>query len=161
MLFKPNTPGLFFCFITISLFACHQNASTQQAGSDSSDAVAAYGGTTDSTPVGKTKPDPNAKEGLNLIKYKDGVIKAKGYYKNGYRDGEWQSFYESGKLWSDEYFTNGLADGKISVYYESGQMMYQGQNKAGKPNGTWTYWNEKGQVVRKANYDNKAANTAL
>src|SRR5579872_7323940 len=114
----------------------------------------------DSTVI-KPVVDPNAKEGINVIKYKSGVIKAKGYYTQGKKEGEWQSFFEDGKLQSDEFFTNGYPDGTVTVWYNNGNQMYTGQFRNGKPFGIWKYWDQSGKLLRSPNYDKKGTNTAM
>lgn len=162
MVRKLIKPWIFLLSISaIALVSCRKNAAQERTGTNSSNSVPVYGTNESNSSLIKLAPDSNAKEGLNVIRYKNGVIKAQGNYKSGYKTGEWQSFYESGKLWSDEYFTSGLPDGKVSVYYDNGQMMYQGQYKNGRPVGGWTYWGKNGQVVRKEDYNKKPANTAF
>lgn len=143
---------------------CHNNPAPQQTPPGQAQQQTAQPAADNYGPdssVAKAMIDKNAKEGLNTFYYKDGVIKAKGYYANGLKEGEWQSFYESGKLWSDEFFTHGLPDGKITVYYENGQKYYEGEFKAGNPVNTWTYWNQEGKLMRTADYNKKAPNTAF
>jgi antitoxin component YwqK of YwqJK toxin-antitoxin module len=114
----------------------------------------------DSTVI-KPIVDPNAVEGINVIKYKNGIIKAKGYCTQGKKHGEWQSFFEDGKMQSDEYFTNGYPDGAVSVWYDNGKQYYTGQYRNGKPVGIWKYWDQNGILLRSPNYDKKGTNTAM
>ncbi|HXB11859.1 MAG TPA: hypothetical protein VNZ45_07740 [Bacteroidia bacterium] len=114
----------------------------------------------DSTVI-KPSVDPNAIDGINVIKYNSGVIKAKGYCSQGKKTGEWQCFYEDGKMWSDEFFTNGYPDGTISVWYDNGKQWYAGQYRNGKPVGIWKFWDKNGTLLRSPNYDKKGTNTAM
>jgi antitoxin component YwqK of YwqJK toxin-antitoxin module len=160
MLSGIKTKGILFIGCTIvALISCnHQPApktsapATQQIPNSYPDA------TKDTSGI---YVDKKAPDGLNVIKYKNGVIKAKGYYSSGKRNGEWQSFYDDGKLWSDQYFTDGLPDGKINVWYNNGEKMYEGQYQNGKPAGVWSYWDDKGKLLRTADYSKKSPNTAL
>jgi len=146
-------------FTGIILTACHHNPASQSTTPAASAPKASYSDATKDT--SNLFVDKNAKDGLNIIKYKNGVIKAKGYYNSGRKYGEWQSFYPDGKLWSDEYFTLGLPDGKITVWYDNNKKMYEGVYKNGHPIGTWSYWNEEGKLLRTSDYNKKDPNTAL
>lgn len=157
----PPNKTIAICSVFAIIFAGCHNPTAQQSDSQQQQApVTGYNNGPD-TSIAKAMVDRNAKEGLNIIKYKSGVIKAKGYYSKGLKEGEWQSFYESGKLWSDEFFTNGLPDGRITVYYESGQKFYEGEFKAGQPVNVWSYWDKGGKLLRTADYNKKSPNTAL
>jgi antitoxin component YwqK of YwqJK toxin-antitoxin module len=148
--------------LLVVLASCHNTPTPQQAPQPQIEAPApeyATGGP--DTSVTKAGIDPKAKEGLNEIHYKSGMLKAKGYYKGGKKEGEWQSFYENGKLWSDEFFTAGVRDGKVTVWYDNGQKMYEGSYKEGKPDGVWSRWNDNGQLQRTSDYNKKSSNTAL
>jgi antitoxin component YwqK of YwqJK toxin-antitoxin module len=140
--------------VVLCLSACHRRQPPQQQANgtnDKNDSVLIH-------PV----VDPNAKEGLNIIKYPNGVIKARGYFDGGKKTGEWQAFYPDGMLWSDEAFTNGYPDGPVTVYYdEYGKKMYEGRYRMGKPIGNWRYYKQSGELMRTANYDKQAPNTAL
>jgi hypothetical protein len=157
----PNKLILLGCMV-ILLASCHNNPTPNTSDTIKPATPApdyATGGP--DTSITKSAIDPNAKEGLNEIRYKSGVLRAKGYYQGGRKEGEWQSFYENGKLWSDEFFTKGIRDGKVSVWFNNGQKMYEGDYKEGKPDGTWTYWNDKGQLQRTTDYNKKPVNTAM
>jgi hypothetical protein len=136
--------------------ACHNDKpKTATTTTNAADSVAP------DRPSPKPAIDSNAKDGMNTVYYKSGVIRAKGNCYRQKKDGEWQSFYESGKLWSDEFFNGGLQDGKVTVYYESGQKMYEGQFKMGNPYGIWNYWNQKGELTRTTNYNKKQPNSSF
>ena len=152
-------PVLFFA---AALFASCNNKAQPKQDSANSETLSSNGPwSVDSSAVPKAAVEPNAKDGPAEIKYKSGVLKAKGNFLGGKKNGEWQSFYEDGKMRSDEYFTNGLPDGKISVWYDNGQKMYEGEYKMGKLVGTWSFWNDKGALQRTADYSKKSQNEAF
>lgn len=85
-------------------------------------------------------------------KYPSGIIKMKGYYVNGKREGQWVSFYENGNVWSEGFFKQGLRDGKSMVYYENGQKYYTGYYKDGRKVGKWEFFDEKGNKIKEESY---------
>lgn len=143
----------------VMLSACHNKPAPV---AQSNPAAANYSNdkTNDSSII-KPLLDKNAPDGMNVIKYPDGVIKAKGSIQSGKKVGEWQSFFENGKMQSDEYFTDGFPDGKIQVMYDNGQVMYEGQYRNGKPVGMWKYWKKDGSLLRTTDYDKKSPNIAM
>ncbi len=139
------------------LVSCQNSRRSQQQATGGQE----NGNENDSTVIHPVS-DPNAVEGLNTVRYPNGIIKAKGYCSGGKKTGEWQAFYEDGLLWSDEHFTEGYPDGPVTVYYDSfGKKRYEGQYRMGKPVGIWKYMKQDGTLIRTANYDKKAFNTAM
>ena len=92
------------------------------------------------------------KSGVHEERYPNGVLKVKGFYLNGKRNGEWFFWYENGKMWSVGFYKDGLRDGKTSVYYETGQLRYDGQYKLGKTSGKWKFYDVAGKLEKEANY---------
>lgn len=80
--------------------------------------------------------------------YKSGKLKAKGYYKDGKRDGHWTVFFESGVLWSEADYTDGKKNGRATVYYPNGQKRYEGVYESDKRVGIWKYYDRNGSLVQ-------------
>jgi antitoxin component YwqK of YwqJK toxin-antitoxin module len=156
-----NKTIVFLGITTIIFAGCHNNPEPQKTVPVAQQAPVVNYPSGPDTSFTKAVANPNAKEGMNIIRYKDGVMRAKGNYMNGLKDGEWQSFYEDGKLWSDEYFSKGIPDGKITVWYDSEQKFYEGEYKDGRPVNTWSYWGKDGKLIRTSDYNKKNPNTAL
>jgi hypothetical protein len=91
-------------------------------------------------------------QGYYVAKYPNGIIKMKGYYVNGKRNGQWMSFYENGNLQSKGFFKDGLRDGKAEVYYENGKIYYEGYYKKGREVGWWTFYSPEGKIIMEKNY---------
>ena len=100
--------------------------------------------------------DPKIADGMNITRWPNGNVKMQGNYKDGKRQGEWQSFFENGKMNSDEIFIDGQTNGKVTVYYENGKKRYEGENNNGKLSGVWNYWDEKGKLTRSVDYSKQS-----
>ena len=72
----------------------------------------------------KTKPFT----GKNLCKYENGQKKSEGNFKDGKRDGVYNSWYKNGQIKSER------------IYKEDEEI------------GKWTYWHENGQKEHEVNY---------
>ncbi len=94
-------------------------------------------------------------EGDFMMRYPNGVIQIRGYYKNGKREGEWVAFFPSGKVQSEGYFTQGKRDHKGTVYYDNGQKMYEGMYKEGYQVGVWRFYDNTGKLKEEVDYDKK------
>ncbi|HEY4797466.1 MAG TPA: hypothetical protein VII99_00170 [Bacteroidia bacterium] len=103
--------------------------------------------------IGVIEKNPPVNQGDYVLKYPSGVVKMRGFYINGKRNGQWTSFFEDGKIQSDGFFKDGLRDGKANVYYQSGQLYYEGYYRDGKEAGTWVFYDEKGNVAQKKIYE--------
>lgn len=58
-----------------------------------------------------------------------------GNYKNGQRDGEELSYYESGSLRGKRFWKDGVRDGEQETYFESGNYKERNNWKEGEPTG--------------------------
>jgi hypothetical protein len=103
--------------------------------------------------VGVIEKNPPVQSGDYIVKYPNGIVKMRGYYINGKRNGQWTSFFENGNVQSEGFFKDGLRDGKALVYYESGKVYYQGYYKDGKEVGKWTFYDQEGKVIQEKNYN--------
>lgn len=105
--------------------------------------------------TGVIEKNPPVMDGKYETKYPNGIIKMKGFYINGRREGQWTSFFENGMKQSEGFFKNGLRDGKALVYFENGQVYYEGYYKDGKEVGKWVFFDQHGKKVKEKDF-NKA-----
>ena len=105
--------------------------------------------------TGVIEKNPPVQQGDYIEKYPNGIVKMRGSYQNGKRNGQWMSFFEKGNMQSEGYFKDGLRDGKATVYYENGKVMYEGSYKDGKEVGKWIFYDQSGKKVNEKNYDAK------
>lgn len=103
--------------------------------------------------VGVIEKNPPVQEGEYVAKYPNGIIRMKGYYVDGKRNGQWTSFFENGNVQSEGFFKNGLRDGKANVYYENGKLYYEGAYENGKEIGTWTFFDTAGVKINEKVHD--------
>lgn len=102
--------------------------------------------------TGVIEKNPPVMNGNYIAKYPSGIVKMKGFYINGKREGQWMSFFENGQKQSEGFFNNGLRDGKALVYYENGQLYYEGYYKNGKEVGKWIFYDMEGKKISEKNY---------
>ena len=102
--------------------------------------------------TGVIEKSPPVMNGNFESKYPSGVVKMKGFYINGRREGEWVSFFENGKKQSEGFFKSGLRDGKALVYFENGQVYYEGYYKDGKEVGKWVFFDMQGKKINEKDY---------
>lgn len=115
-------------------------------------------------------------DGKQTVWYKDGVLKARGDFRSGQREGNWQFWWETGKLkgegayrtnrkegvWKFFYktgqlkstgqYVNNLREGTWLTYHRSGRKAAEGEYKNNYKEGLWTNYYESGQVFYKGNY---------
>jgi MORN repeat variant len=103
--------------------------------------------------TGVIEKNPPVMNGDYETKYANGIVKLKGFYINGKREGQWVSFFENGVKQSEGFFKNGLRDGKAQVYFPSGKLYYEGYYKDGKEIGKWLFYDEQGKKVNEKDYD--------
>lgn len=103
--------------------------------------------------AGVIEKNPPVQTGHYIVRYPNGIVKMRGYYINGKRNGQWVSFFENGNIQSDGFFKNGLRDGRTKVYYENGNLYYEGFYKEGKEVGKWLFYDPSGKIIKEKNYD--------
>lgn len=103
--------------------------------------------------TGVIEQNPPVMNGDYETKYPSGIVKMKGFYINGRREGQWTSFFENGAKQSEGFFKNGFRDGKALVYFENGQVYYEGYYKDGKEVGKWIFFDEQGKKINEKDYD--------
>lgn len=90
--------------------------------------------------------------GEYVKKYINGIIQIKGDYRNGQRNGLWQSWYPSGTLWSETTFKAGVKEGTTITYYENGMVRYRGFYKNDERAGKWKMFDESGKFQKEIDY---------
>ncbi|TAL61277.1 MAG: hypothetical protein EPN85_05335 [Bacteroidetes bacterium] len=102
--------------------------------------------------TGVIEKNPPVLNGDYVSKYPSGIVKMKGFYINGKREGQWVSFFENGVKQSEGFFKNGLRDGKALVYFENGKLYYEGYYKDGKEVGKWLFYDMEGKKINEKDY---------
>ena len=97
-------------------------------------------------------PDSNY-TGEFFLKYDNGLMKVKGFFRFGKRHGQWYYYYPNGYLWSDGFFDNGKMNGPTKTYHENGKMYYEGAYNMDKAIGTWNFYDSTGTLIHERAYD--------
>ena len=97
-------------------------------------------------------PDSNY-TGEFFLKYDNGLMKVKGYFRFGKRHGQWFYYYPNGLLWSEGLFNNGKMDGPSKAYQENGKLKQEGSYKMDKAIGEWNFCDTSGSVIFIRTYD--------
>lgn len=97
-------------------------------------------------------PDSNY-SGDFFLKYDNGLMKVKGFFRFGKRHGQWYYYYPNGYLWSDGFFDAGKMTGPTKVYHENGKMYYEGAYKDDKAIGIWNFYDTTGAKIFVRTYD--------
>ncbi len=99
--------------------------------------------------------DSNMTEGAFVARYPNGVIKTRGEYHGGKRDGQWTVWYENGQLWSEGFYKKGLREGAATTYYDNGKKETEGSYKKGEPVGKWMFYDSTGAKIKEVNLGKK------
>ena len=99
------------------------------------------------------EPPDSSYTGDHIVKYSNGVIKVKGYFRFGQKHSKWMFFHENGNLWSEAEYIRGVMNGEHKVYYQSGKLYYSGIEKNDKPVGKWVYNDTLGNPYTSIIYD--------
>lgn len=141
---------IFIFFIIASfLAACKGPANDHTEQATTKDTVAVE------NPMLKPPTDPFQKNGEEKTKYSNGVLRTQGNYRNGKRDGQWYSWYNTGKPWSETYFENGVKNGPTKTWFENGKLRYEGQFTNDIKTGTWKYYDENGNLAKVIDHKGK------
>ena len=84
--------------------------------------------------------------------YENGQLRFKHNYKEGKKDGLFESYYENGQLDYKENFKDGKQDGLYESYYKNGQLNYKTNYKDGEEDGLVEQYYKNGQLIYKQNY---------
>ena len=97
-------------------------------------------------------PDSNY-SGEFFLKYDNGLMKVKGFFRFGKRHAQWYYYYPNGYVWSDGFFENGKMNGPTKTYHENGKMYYEGAYKMDKAVGVWNFYDTTGLQIHILTYD--------
>lgn len=148
-----NSKNFAYCLLLITYFlnSCSSDpapdSENRSSGDNATMVDTALNGRT-----GVIEKNPPVLNGNYEDKYPSGVIKMKGFYINGRREGQWISFFENGVKQSEGFFKGGLRDGKALVYFPSGKLYYEGYYKDGYETGKWVFFDEEGKKVNEKDY---------
>ncbi len=98
---------------------------------------------------------PNKSEpysGLSWCRTEAQVDVSKGNYKNGLKEGLWETWYPDGRLTYAIEYKAGEFDGKRQHYYESGGKENRSYWKNGVRSGSHEEWFENGQIRKREHY---------
>lgn len=88
-------------------------------------------------------------------KYKNGQLRYKGQFENGYETGQFIYYYPSGKIQSKINFTEKGTLAAMKSFYENGVQKATGFYRNKKKHGTWKYYSpETGNLVSEESYSN-------
>ncbi|MBN8702040.1 MAG: hypothetical protein J0M08_03185 [Bacteroidetes bacterium] len=141
----------FFNYLSLLLIWCISACTTEsakQTNNNNTDTASIA-----TTSVAASKEKAPVYNGVHEEKYSNGVLKMKGEYAGGLRQGQWFAWYEDGKLWSECFYTNGLRDGANIVYYPNEIKRYEGFFKDDKPTGVWKFYDETGKLTEEKKYE--------
>ena len=96
-------------------------------------------------------PDSNY-TGSYIDKYPSGVIKFRGFFRQGKRHGQWMSFYPNGFQWSEMNYDKGLRNGPNMTFNIDGKPNYTGFYKNDKKDSVWCFYDSTGRPLRKVLY---------
>ena len=139
------------CLSFVLLASCQNNK--KDKGQQEVDSATAAAQTAINKMVDEMAPPDSAYSGDFFLKYDNGLMKVKGYFRFGKRHGQWFYYYPNGYLWSDGFFADGKMDGPSKVYHENGRLYYEGAYKQDLAVGTWNFYDTTGTHVHVRTYD--------
>ena len=140
-----------FCFSVLLVSCQGTKPDEKKAGNVDSSAAAAQSAINKMVDE-MAAPDSNY-SGEFFLKYDNGLMKVKGFFRFGKRHGQWFYYYPNGYLWSDGFFDNGKMTGTTKVYHENGKMYYEGAYKMDKAIGPWNFYDTSGALIHERSYD--------
>jgi antitoxin component YwqK of YwqJK toxin-antitoxin module len=84
--------------------------------------------------------------------YDNGQKREEGSYKNGKKDGLWNTWRTNSQIKVEVNYKDGKRDGFFTEYYDNGQKREEGSYKNGKVEGIWSHWYDNNQKKEEANY---------
>jgi antitoxin component YwqK of YwqJK toxin-antitoxin module len=85
--------------------------------------------------------------------YETGELKIEGDYDdNEARHGLWLSYYENGIKWSESNYSHGVRMGHSITFFPNGRVRYVGEYADDKQTGHWIFYDEEGNVVKEEDY---------
>ena len=76
-------------------------------------------------PVPSYAKKPVPKDGIGIQRYKSGKVAGKFTFKNGKKNGPFETYYEDGQLKRRGSFKDGQEDGPFEKYHENGQLEHK------------------------------------
>ncbi len=140
-----------FCF-PVLLLSC-QGTKTDEKKDAALDSAAQASQSYINKMVDEMAPPDSNYSGDFFLKYDNGLMKTKGFFRFGKRHGQWFYYYPNGYLWSEGFFENGKMNGPNKVYHENGKLYYEGEFKLDKSVGTWNFYDTSGARVHIRTYD--------
>src|ERR1035437_8435123 len=137
----------------VLLAACQSNQKTAIGNATELDSAAKQAQTEIDKMVDEMAPPDSNYTGDFFLKYDNGLIKVKGFFRFGKRHGQWFYYYPSGFVWSEGLFNNGKMDGPSKVYHENGKAYYEGAYKVDKAIGVWNFYDTSGVLSFIRTYD--------
>ena len=146
---------LFFTAFTsiVILASCRSGAGKKDEKASNIDSAANAAQSEINKMVDEMAPPDSNYSGEFFLKYDNGLMKVKGYFRFGKRHAQWYYYYPNGFVWSDGFFDNGKMNGPTKVYHENGKMYYEGAYKMDKAIGVWNFYDTTGVQIHVRTYD--------
>ena len=98
------------------------------------------------------------KEGIDQVReekyFSNGIIKKRGLYQLGKKQGKWQTYHRNGRIKKIEIFNNGRLHGKTIEWYQNGTKKAEGIFFNGKRQGVFLDWRRNGSLITKQSFIN-------
>jgi len=97
-------------------------------------------------------------EGEQIIYYPGdpSKVKVKEYeksiFKQGFKNGAWEQYYESGRIKAKGVFLNGNLNGIVFYYFPEGNVKLNGEYENGFKHGCWLHYGEDGELLDRSYY---------
>ena len=80
---------------------------------------------------------------VGLFHRHEEIADGKGNFKDGWRDGLWEIYWDDGMLSATGYYREGKKQGHWKTYYKTGGLSSEGNYSDDKKDGIWkNYWSE-------------------
>lgn len=137
----------------VLITACQSNQKTAIGKATELDSAAKHAQTEIDKMVDEMAPPDSNYSGDFFLKYDNGLMKVKGFFRFGKRHGQWFYYYPNGFVWSEGLFDNGKMVGPSKVYHENGKPYYEGTYKFDKAIGIWNFYDTSGALSFIRTYD--------
>ena len=138
--------------ITQLVVSC-RNGQKPEAGKSDTDTSAKHVQTEIDKMVDEMAPPDSNYSGEFFLKYENGLMKVKGFFRFGQRHGQWFYYFPNGLLWSEGLFDNGKMSGPSKVYHPNGKVYYEGAYKLDKAVGVWNFYDSTAALLLVRTYD--------
>lgn len=133
--------------------SCQSNQKTDITKTDAIDSAAKHVQSEIDKMVDEMAPPDSNYTGEFFLKYDNGLMKVKGFFRFGKRHGQWFYYYPNGLVWSEGLFNNGKMDGPSKAYQENGKVKQEGTYKLDKAVGEWSFYDTSGLRIFTRMYD--------